>query len=193
MGLRRLVSYLLVTVLAAGGATMASSPPAMAVGATLGGLVTDGSDAPLEGVDVSVYLDHGGSDLEFVDTTTTDGTGHWTLDGLAAGTYRVGFDDFLNGHASEYWNDKPDLFSADQIVLSANGSNTAINAKLSMPGRIQGTVTNASSSAVQNAQVTLYSLFEGSWSFTDSASTAPDGSYELPSVNPGTYRLGFSD
>src|SRR6476620_7834290 len=70
--------------------------PAQAVDdASISGTVTGAGDGPLENVQVSVYAyDLDAEFWSWVAGSDTDGSGDYTVTGLAAGTYRVGFDDF---------------------------------------------------------------------------------------------------
>ena len=73
------------------------------------GTVT-GADGGLAGISVQAYLKEPGQQWwRSVAMTQTNPDGTYSLGGLTAGTYRLGFSTmFGGGHIAEYWNDAPD-------------------------------------------------------------------------------------
>lgn len=65
----------------------------------------------------------GGHDL-------TDSAGYYEILGLVAGTYRINFNPYDGLHASEYYNDKPDAASANNLVIPAGAVIADLNASL---------------------------------------------------------------
>jgi len=127
---------------------------------TISGTVTDaGSAAPIAGATVSYS---GGG-------TTTDGSGHYTLAGVAEGSYT------LTASASGYQ-------SQSHPVTVGPGATATQNFALTQPyGAIAGTVTDAGTgSAIAGATVS----YSGG-----SATTNASGQYTLANVPPGTYTI----
>ncbi len=110
----------------------------MVLGGAVSGTVTaDGS--PLTGICVTLYRsngDFGG------DGGCTDADGNYTSAQVAPGTYKVGFYDPNNAYASEYYNDKPDVASADTVEVVAGDTTGGIDASLAAQsgGDLSGTV-----------------------------------------------------
>ena len=100
------------------------------------GQVTDTNGKSLNGIGVGAYIEKDGN-WEFVgneygyyDTTNQDG--NYTITGLKAGSYKIEFSNW--DYVAEYYNDKPDLASADQIIVNEAQATTNINAQLAKVG-----------------------------------------------------------
>ena len=100
----------------------------------------------------------------------TDGSGNYTLAGLAPGTYRVGF--FASDRVTQYFDQKPSLALADPITLGPGGSATA-NASLVPAGAISGTVKDAAGNPVSGAAVTVYDAGGNVVAFAGTGRTGP--------------------
>jgi len=111
---------------------------------SLDGVVKDTNNKPLNGVLVRAYQSNNGdwSGIgvdDFVAETYTDSNGHYSFDGLVAGTYRIRFDytavasaskmlaakgkgtlSRLGGSGVEYYQDATSLVDATDIVVSAD-------------------------------------------------------------------------
>ncbi len=116
-------------------------------------------------------------------TATTDATGHYNLN-LAEGVYRVTFHDNTGTYAEH---------KTTEMTVTDGSTTSGINAQLVLGGDIAGTVTNASSTPVENIKVTVYVLNDNSWDWLDSTSTDNVGYYKFTALKPGTYHLRFSD
>jgi len=116
-------------------------------------------------------------------TATTDVTGHYNLN-LAEGVYRVTFHDNTGTYAEH---------KTTKMTVTDGSTMSGINAQLVLGGDIAGTVTNASSTPVENIKVTVHVLNDNSWYWLDSTSTDNVGYYKFTALKPGTYHLRFSD
>jgi hypothetical protein len=118
-------------------------------------------------------------------------TGEYTLAVPEAGIYQV---EFLPSYAShlvtQYYNHKAKLSEANKVVVPANANVTGIDAALELGGVIEGQVTDAiSTTGLESVEVCAQDATTRtavSCSHTDA-----NGNYALPSVPPGSYRVGF--
>jgi hypothetical protein len=124
----------------------------MVLGGAVSGTVTDAASSPLPGICVTLYLPDGNFGG---DGGCTDDSGKYTSSEVAPGTYKVGFYDPNNGYASEYYNDKPDLASADTIQITAGATTSGIDAALAQQtgGDLSGTVLDTNSNEQFGAYV----------------------------------------
>ncbi len=120
----------------------------LATAAHITGSVTDDS-GPLQGIEVQAYRYEddgtGYSQWNQISGAQTDETGAYDIGGLQAGTYHVGFYDnnWPSQYISEYYDDQPDVESAQDIELIAGQTRSDINAQLATTGHITGIVTDA--------------------------------------------------
>ena len=132
---------------------------------TLSGFVTNASGAPLSGVSVSVS--GGGS-------TTTDGTGAYSISGLAAGTYSVTYS--LGGYTTQALSIAVAANTTRSIALAL--SPTTITYSLS------GTVSDSGGTPLSGVQVAVGS--------TASGTTNGSGFYTVSGIAAGTYSVTYS-
>jgi 5-hydroxyisourate hydrolase-like protein (transthyretin family) len=181
------------------GATVTGIDASLAGRSTITGTVTgpDGT-TPLEGIEVSAYQSSdswlGWRELSW---GVTDENGHYTIEGLTGGTYRVGFGDWWNGeYAPEAYNSAPDLDQAADIVVPAGGTVTRIDASLNPGSTITGTVTGLDGTArLANITVSAY-RWGGSlvgWQAMGWGRTDTNGHYSIGGLAAGTYHVEFRD
>lgn len=174
------------------GATAVGIDAQMGAGDSISGTVT-GPDAltPLAGISVAVYQPTGFG-WEYVKADLTDGSGAYTLGGLAPATYRVGFSDPSGQHVTEFYNDKALLLGADDVVITAGGSVSGLNASLAAAARIQGLVTRLDGiTPITNFVVNTYRWDGANWVYISYTYGNPDGTYSVGGLPGGTYRLYF--
>ena len=108
----------------------------LAVGASINGTVTEeGTGMPLQDICVGV-TDTSGNLVAF---SFTDSAGAYSMSGLASGEYKVTFVDcfsFPAGYITEWYNDKPDVGSADVVELTKGSKTDNIDAALARFGSI---------------------------------------------------------
>ena len=162
-------------------------------GSSIAGTVTDSTGTtPLEDIDVTVYRDEGfwwGS----VEWTTTDADGDYAIEGLASGTYRLGFRDEYENYQEEFYDEASGVEVATDVVLGISQDLTGIDARLAPASGIAGTVTGPDGSPLDGVQVQSYSWNGLIWSAFDSPVTwtEPDGTYALMGLTGGIYRVEF--
>ena len=155
------------------------------------GTVTGPGGTPVAGATATAYRFEDGF-WDYVESGQTAANGTFAVEGLATGTYRLGFE--ASGFLDEYWNDKSSVESADDIAVTQGATTSGRNAQLATPGKITGTVTaGAGGGPLTGIHVTAYR--HGQFGFEEVAeatTTAADG-YELAGLAVGTYRLEFTD
>ena len=135
----------------------------MQQGATINGRVTaQDTGMGLDDVRVRFYDDN---DI-YLASTYVDAAGWYTETGLAAGNYRLEFDPFgdSENYLDEYYDDKPDLDSADVVSVTFGDVVAGIDAVLEQGSIISGTVTaNDTGLPLDDINVSVYRLVEESY------------------------------
>ncbi|WP_310529441.1 carboxypeptidase-like regulatory domain-containing protein, partial [Nocardioides sp.] len=172
--------------------TTASVPninAALVVGGKITGTVRDNANAAIPSASVTAYRLVGGT-WTYVSGSSTNASGVYTIDGLRAGTYRVGFSSFGGGFLDEYYQDKDTVQTATDVPVALGGTAT-VDANLDKGGVISGTVTGPSG-AVSGAAVRIYEPYrfsQSGWDLFDSTSTTVSGAYSFIGLRPGAYRV----
>ncbi|MBP1468120.1 carboxypeptidase regulatory-like domain-containing protein [Candidatus Chloroploca sp. M-50] len=160
----------------------------MSLGGQISGRITNRDGAALSDLSVAIYNEAG----YFVDSTYyVDDSGVYTTTGLAPGNYRLEFRPYgdANQYAPQFYNNKPDLASADPVTVSEPGIIPNINAALDIGSVIAGQVTVAGGAELGAVEVAVYNA-EGRYIRT--TWVASDGSYSTPALASGSYRLCFT-
>ena len=108
-------------------------------GSITGKVTADDGMTNLGGITVDAYRDRG-TYWEWVSQGESDSSGNYVVNGLSTGYYRLSFTDTLGQFSKEFYNNKPDLGSADDIEVSLGFATENINAQLSLK---TNTVTNS--------------------------------------------------
>ena len=183
-------------IVVAAGATVAGMDAQLADSSHITGTLTTADGAGVSNVSVSVYRKQPGTNYWFgFANTSTDSSGGYDLDGLRAGTYRIGFSTWSGGYLSEFWDNASTLETAADIAVGAGETVSGRNAQLATASNVTGAVTGPDGTGLSNVSVSAYQKAAGStfWNQTVmSASTNSDGDYDLGGLKAGTYRIGFS-
>ena len=175
-------------------ATVSGVDAELVAGSRVTGTVSGVSDLDLWGVRVTAYSwDPEEGYWTSVHSVGVSPDGSYELGGLSAGTYRLGFDDWSGDYAPEYFDDVATIEAAADIMVGDRVTVSGKDAQLVPAGRISGTVTGPAGADLSEVLVWTYVLEDGSWQPQRGVNLAPDGSYELDGLRPGTYRLGFED
>ena len=111
------------------------------VGGSVSGVVrSDANGQPLSGASVRLLT----LDGQFLKSDTTNEVGAYLIEGVPTGSYHVYYSYFFRENpcdstgtfASEYYDDRPDLNSADTVPVTAPEQTTNINAALAAPAPI---------------------------------------------------------
>jgi protocatechuate 3,4-dioxygenase beta subunit len=128
------------TFVVAAGAALTGKNAVLAPAATISGTVTDADGKPLPQFSVGVWEADNTSALPDYQVSSVAPDGKYSVPGLAAGSYKVGFTDHATGvsfdpandreYVSEYWNDKPTLATANSLTVAEGATATSTNATL---------------------------------------------------------------
>ncbi|MFP4440027.1 MAG: carboxypeptidase regulatory-like domain-containing protein [Chloroflexaceae bacterium] len=165
----------------------------MALAASISGNVGNTAGTAIEGVRVGVYRDYGSGWGYLIDfETTTDAGGNYSVEGLPAGIYRLGFEDLNGTYLSEFYNNAADVESATDVNVTAGQDTPNIDVQLAVGGSISGIVTDPDGNVLSNVEVTVYRPETYGWAAM-SHTTSISGTYTVGGLNTGTYRVGFYD
>ena len=160
-------------------------------GGSLRGEVQDAvTGVLLGGIDVDLYDAVTG---EYIRTESTNRVGRYGFVGLADGQYKLGFDpqasECLAAYLPEFYNDKPDLATADILTIANGNTLNGLNAALQPAANIIGQVLAADTNAGLDDVTVRVLNAEGQTiasGFTDQS-----GNYATGGVRPGTYTVEF--
>jgi Carboxypeptidase regulatory-like domain len=144
--------------------------------ASIAGTVTSGVDgSAVAGASVLVSS----TTSQRVGSATTDAAGAYTIEGLAAGTYRLSVS---AGGGFVY-------FEAGELVVVSDGAAvTGVDAVLSRGATISGVVTSSDGSSVVGVPVSIH---RADRTIVNLTGVAADGSYTIDALPAGEYRLAF--
>jgi hypothetical protein len=100
----------------------------LAPGGSISGTVTNTEGTGINGVEVEVFDLNG----DLINVAYTNICGEYTVKGLPTGSYKVYFYRSYTGYIGEWYNDKKDLDSADEVAVTAPGTTTGIDAILEL-------------------------------------------------------------
>jgi protocatechuate 3,4-dioxygenase beta subunit len=169
------------------GSTVGPIVPVLAAGGGISGTVTSqATGAGMSGVRVELYT----MANEFSQRVTTDTSGNYSFNGVAAGNYKMFFNN-ANGafFLSEWYGDKADFASADTLTVAAGGTLSGRHAILTQIGAVRGRVTNLSAVGIQNVTVQVRDQSNQS---VGSDTTDSLGYYYIRLIPPGTYWVHFN-
>lgn len=186
------------------GATISSIDAQLVRTGMISGQVLNVEDVPLSEIyAVALRLQDDGLGNTYwgeVNSTMTGATGTYTLMGLDVGTYRIAFRDaqWPARYAALYYNNVADLDAATSITIVADGHVTGIDARLSAGSQLSGSVNDETGAGLAAINIALYrarmdNAGNESWEYYSNGMTATDGSYTMPALSAGRYRVGFFD
>ena len=158
---------------------------ALAIGGRIEGTVSD-SGGPVQNAAVAAVPANGYSFAG----DTTDASGNYSLL-VPAGASKVFFGGAAAGLVNEFYDDKPDQASADDVNATSGATTSNIDATLAASGQITGNVTDATSGdPIEGVLVTAYNASTDA--VASSATTNALGSYAIIGNLPSSsYKVGF--
>jgi protocatechuate 3,4-dioxygenase beta subunit len=152
-------------------------------GASISGQVTDEAGVGVPGIQVRVVTRFD----SLRGSATTDAQGNYTVGGLSAGTYRVGYQDPQGIYADSSYSN---IESGLGLELDEFEALTNINVRLVKLGMAQGTVTNENGQPLANVQVRARRV-DGT-GVARIATTDAQGNYLLPGLSLDPQYVDFS-
>ncbi|MFJ4268366.1 carboxypeptidase regulatory-like domain-containing protein [Paenarthrobacter nicotinovorans] len=131
----------------------------------------------------------------YVDGTRIwSGSGDYTIDGLAPGSYKLVFYAYGEGGGSpvtvpEWYDDKEMASAAQSVTLSAGQAQTNISAVLNTGATVSGKVNVPV--GVDATKITVVATRDGEYNSYQQSAKA-DGTYSFTNMAAGNYRLRFS-
>lgn len=154
--------------------------------AAIAGTVTDAADDPVDGAVVAAHQP--GVPWVPLASTTTGADGTYLLEGLTPGAQEVRFSP-APPMTGEWWADSALRAGSTAVTTTAGATTTAIDARLSGPGAIAGTVTGPDG-PLAGAVVAAFDADDGV-APTVTATTGADGTYSLAPLPSGPYVVRF--
>ncbi|MDG4778206.1 carboxypeptidase-like regulatory domain-containing protein [Micromonospora sp. WMMD961] len=172
-GRRGLLAGAVVAALVLPGATPAQAAPTGVVS----GRVTTNTGTPAAEVQVQLYRS---DSYAYVSSTNTDSDGNYSLGGLRAGSYLVGY--FAMDRPEQYHHQKVSPFDADPITVTEGGT-TRVDEQLFEIGTIAGRLVDTAGDPVVDLSVDARESDTGAlaWGRTDD-----QGRFTI-AVKPGGY------
>lgn len=167
-------------------ALVSPSPAGILATGQITGVVTAADTSlPIMFTYATAYTPDGG----YIKSALTDSNGQYTLTDLDPGDYKVEFYYFGGNYVPEWYDDRPDLNTADLVTVTDGGLTPLINAILEVGGEITGTVTAEDTGLpLENISVYAYTL-DGAYVTSDY--TDASGKYSIQQLRPGSYNLQF--
>ncbi|MGN8247083.1 MSCRAMM family protein [Cellulomonas soli] len=159
------------------------------------GFAQDASGAAVPGIQVTVELFRDGVGVWLpTGTATTSVHGTYTVRSLPAGTYRIGFTSLATPPAfsAQYYPGAGTQWQAAAVEVGPGQAVTGIDATLTAPARITGTVTDEQGLVVPGTHVTASVEDGGYFSTVAQTTTAEDGTYVIDGLAPGAYQVSFA-
>lgn len=174
------------------GSTTSNINVELAVGGSISGQVSGLGGTPIDpdsDVSVTVFDSEG----HYVRWAHADSAGNYTVSGLSTGSYRVRFNDYAR-YADEFYSNKSSLAQATPVSVISGSTTPSVNAQLKLAGSISGHVTASGGTALDPSSSVYVSVHPvGFDDDRDDVAVAPDGTYDVNGLDPGTYRVKFLD
>ena len=119
----------------------------------------------------------------------TDASGNYTVSALPDGTYKVWFYNNALNYASEWYDDKGDFDTANQIAVTTGSTTPDINAQLATGATLSGNIYNGSGNGIPDIKIYLRDNL-GNASGNASSSDS-NGDYIVTGIPAGDYVVLF--
>ncbi|HEY4152225.1 MAG TPA: hypothetical protein VGM38_02780 [Pseudolysinimonas sp.] len=177
---------------AAGDDTPIDHTSVLALGAHITGSVKNTANQALTGIIVTAYLLNTDGDYHAYTSAVSTVTGAYSLNGLPAGTYKVGFasdDNASVKYIDRYWSTAATLVAGLSFPLATGATKAAINVLMTKGASVSGTISLEGSAAFPAAKDIQVDVCP---QFTSCPDPWDDVTYGSLSYNPttGAYTVG---
>ena len=133
--------------------------------------------------------------------TLTNGSGEYTIKGLAVGSYEVEFSAFVCGpkaceqrqnYLNQYYDEKTSDSQAELVSVTAGNTTPTIDAKMAEGGQIAGRVTSAATHSPQAGIHVCPQANEQNNGSGNCVETNTAGEYMISGLTAGSYNVTFS-
>jgi Carboxypeptidase regulatory-like domain len=165
----------------------------MVLGGTITGTVTNSAalPKPLPGICIQAFNASTGS---YVGSGSTDASGQYSISRLATGAYKLEFGDCSStGYITQYYNNKPDIATANAVSVTAPSTKTGVNVTMVQGGKITGNVTDNAAVPMPLAGMCVVAFHPTSFTPASSTKTGVSGNYVLRGLATGSYKVEFYD
>ncbi len=144
--------------------------------------------------EIYVTLHKSNSSATFIQRVKTGNDGSYVLADLAEDSYKIHFHGRLyqTVYLEEWYDDKSSFNTAEVVAVTASSPVvTDVDAELALGGSISGRVTDEVGNGI--AGVSIHAYNSSPWFSTHKGfvNTALDGSYTIPGLPSGSYKLDF--
>ncbi|MBM4444747.1 MAG: hypothetical protein FJ020_05500 [Chloroflexi bacterium] len=187
--MRRIVSIVVVVVLALGSVLSMAGVAMAADGKITGHVYVEGTTTPIPSTTVYAYdwdADLGLGQVIPAGTGFTDENGSYTISGLADGTYRLKAE--ADRYFSQYYNGDTTPGSAQEVSVDDPNTTSGIDFALGEGGSLSGSVHQADGTTpIIGARVIAYDSAD---QMVDDAWTSENGTYTVGNnMDPGSYKV----
>ncbi len=183
----------------AAGATRTGVDAKLSPGATISGTVTDTAQSPQPLENVCLTLTRSDDQNSEIATGVTDASGHYTLNGIPAGSYKLDFESCGGTGPNvlgEWWNNQPSFDAATTITLTSGQSLTGTDAQLAPGASISGHVTDSEATPNDLSGICV-DIFDAAATVegphqVGSTATNGSGQWSVTSLPAGDYKVQFS-
>ena len=159
---------------------------------SISGHVIDKDSNPIAGLSATVYENDA-----FLYTTVTDENGAYTIAGLQAGNYKVGFENYIFSgnpiYQREFYDDASTLAEATTVPVGEGEDVTGIDAQMANLSSISGRVTDESGAPLPFIQVLVNADSEVGCCNPATTQTDDNGQYTVSGLPAASYRVEFDD
>ncbi|WP_162242339.1 carboxypeptidase regulatory-like domain-containing protein [Arthrobacter sp. Leaf337] len=168
---------------------VASINVSLVKGASISGTVSAPAGITLTGVNVTAYS--GDSMATYAGNTQVGADGKYKLGGLRAGSYKLQFSGGNSGALSQWYNNAISAETAIAVPVTAGQDVGNINATLAKGASIRGKLTVPAGTDATQLYVMAFTAASET-GYAASATVAADGTYRLPGLEAGSYKIQFS-
>lgn len=161
----------------------------IALGALAGKLT--GTGATLDGITLDLWTADPNVTHSVVRSTTTDATGSFSFVGLVPGSYSLNIVDPQNRWVGQWYGQASPGAATPVYVVQSGKTLTLTSQPIIQYGAVHGTVSIADGSQVGGMHATVWTTDQKN--VINFTTIAPDGSYSIGQIPPGTYNVAFSD